>query len=74
MAFETMQTEPNENGRMVDWLSGNEIRKTDNSAKEEDFYPADQSASPLYLDPLGIPYSQLRELGHNDLGDGDRNV
>ena len=50
-------------GRKIDWLSGNPIRKTDNTAKEGDFYPEDQVAKPLFLDPSGHPYSELEELG-----------
>ena len=53
----------NENGQKIDWVSGNAIRKTDNSAKEGDFYPKDQVAKPLFLDPAGAPYSEWKELG-----------
>lgn len=52
-----------EQGRIVDWVSGNPIRKTDNTAKESDFYPKDQVNKPLFLDPTGAPYSELDELG-----------
>ena len=53
----------NEKGQIIDWLSGNPIRRTDNSAKEGDFYPKDQVAKPLFLDPSGAPYSEQKELG-----------
>lgn len=38
------------------------VRYTDNSAKENDFYPKYQPQHPLYLDPAGQPYSQAREI------------
>lgn len=61
-----MKERPDENelGQKIDWLSGNPIRKTDNSAKDDDFYPGDQVAKPLFLDPSGAPYSEAEELGN----------
>ena len=57
----------NELGQKIDWVSGNPIRKTDNTAKEGDFYPDDQEPTPLLLDPEGRPYDELDELGgHHD--------
>lgn len=53
----------NERGQKLDWLSGNPIRKTDNQAKDTDFYPQAQVPKPLFLDPTGRPYSLLKELG-----------
>ena len=54
----------NEKGQIIDWLSGNPIRKTDNSAKEGDFYPKAQIPKPLFLDPSGAPYAEAEELGN----------
>lgn len=52
-----------EQGRIVDWVSGNPIRRTDNSAKEGDFYPENQVNKPLFLGPTGAPYAEEHELG-----------
>lgn len=52
-----------EQGRIIDWVSGNPIRKTDNTAKESDFYPENQINKPLFLNPMGAPYAELDELG-----------
>ena len=55
-------------GQKVDWISGKPIRKTDNRAKNDDFYPSDQTPKPLFLDPYGAPYRELEELGRDSLG------
>lgn len=42
--------------RNIDMFSGNPIRRTDNSARERDSYPCDQSPKPLELEggkPVG---------------------
>lgn len=44
------------------------VRYTDNSAKEGDFYPKDQIAKPLYLDPAGQPYAEREELESYEIG------
>ena len=62
----------NELGQKIDWVSGNPIRKTDNTAKEGDFYPKDQVQKPLFLDPSGAPYSELSELNRRQRANGDR--
>lgn len=69
--FVTKQEGLNERGRVVDWFSGNEIRKTDNTAKECDCYAPD-IADVLYLDPSGQPYVQRARLGNPTVGDGDK--
>lgn len=61
----------NELGQKIDWFSGNPIRKTDNSAKGDDFYPKDQVDKPLFLDPSGTPYSLLQELGRPIRANGE---
>lgn len=73
MAYEYDGPDTDEQGRKIDWLSGNPIRKTDNSAKEGDFYPKDQVAKPLFLNPMGAPYAELDELGIAQRANGDRN-
>jgi hypothetical protein len=46
--------------KITDPTSGNVVRFTDNSAKTDgeniDYYPEDQSHTPLMLDPAGAPY------------------
>lgn len=69
--FVTKQEGLNERGRIVDWYSGNEIRRTDNSAKEGDWYGSDVN-DVLYLDPSGAPYAQRGKLGNPTIGDGDK--
>lgn len=71
VTFATSESGLNERGRVVDWVSGNEIRKTDNSAKDGDGYAPD-IAGVLYLDPSGQPYVQRGMLGNPTTGDGDR--
>ena len=62
----------NELGQKIDWVSGNPIRKTDNRAKDGDFYPKDQVPKPLFLDPSGTPYSEQEELGEPIRANGER--
>ena len=58
----------NEKPTAVDPGNSKRVRFTDNSAKEGDFYPEDQSPEPIALDPAGSPYSQVVELGGYMLG------
>lgn len=48
---------------LVDPESEKVVRFTDNSAKDGDFYPQDQTPKPLFLGPSGEPYIYM------DLGD-----
>ena len=48
------------------------VRFTDNSAKEGDFYPKEQIAKPLYLDPAGQPYAERKELEAYELGQDEK--
>lgn len=60
----------NEFGNKIDWVSGNPIRKTDNTAKESDSYPEYQYPKPMFLDPQGVPYRLHSELGINRRANG----
>ena len=53
---------------VVDPENEKTVRFTDNSAKESDFYPEDQTPKPLFLDPAGAPYALLDEVGGFQLG------
>lgn len=55
----------------VDPHTSLEVRFTENGLKDEDFYPDDQTAKPLFLNPAGVPYSMLNELDIPDDGEED---
>jgi len=54
--------------------SGNVVRFTDNGAKEDDFYPANQAPEPLLLDPVGTPYAEYAEIPDCSVIIGDEEV
>lgn len=54
---------------IVDPMSDNVVRFTENGLKDEDFYPDDQTPKPLFLNPAGVPYSMLNELDIPDDGE-----
>ena len=55
----------------VDPHTSLEVRFTENGLKDGDFYPDDQTPKPLFLNPAGVPYSMLEELGVPDDGEED---
>ena len=58
---------------IIDPMSGNTVRPTDNSAKTEhgDYYPKWQESGDIYLDPRGFPYNQKSPVPRYDIGVSD---
>lgn len=57
--------------RAVDPQNSKIVRFTDNSPKEGDYVPEDQTPKPLILDPEGVPYRKVHEGDSDPVGDGE---